>query len=234
MAIESKSHRLSEQFIVKSVDTEIIQEWYVKRHYIGKSPTNSLYSFALYDTCNKMVGVMSIGFSAAMGTNTLLGDSYRTLELTRLIINEGLPKNTASYFMGKAFSLLPKPLAIISYADASVGHHGYIYQATNFLFIGCTDSRVFFVKDGIEYHPKTIYNLYGTSSYKDERLINDGYEVIRKPSKYRYILFLGKKRDVKQMREIILSKGYKILPYPKGDNQRYDSKAELNVQMSLL
>jgi hypothetical protein len=37
--------------------------------------------------------------------------------------------------------MLPKPTIVVSYADTAMGHIGYIYQASNFLFTGTTKER---------------------------------------------------------------------------------------------
>lgn len=62
--------------------------------------------------------------------------SDRVFELNRLCVSEGLPKNALSWFVGQTFKMLPSPLALVSFADSGQNHHGYIYQATNWIYTG--------------------------------------------------------------------------------------------------
>ena len=66
---------------------------------------------------------------------SICGEKYMDMvyELNRLCTNDDLDKNANSYFISRCFDLLPKPMIIVSYADKSVGHNGYIYQALNFM-----------------------------------------------------------------------------------------------------
>ena len=53
--------------------------------------------------------------------------------------------------------MLPSPLCLISYADYTFGHNGYIYQATNWIYCGLNQihERQIFYK-GKEVHPRSI------------------------------------------------------------------------------
>jgi hypothetical protein len=57
-----------------------------------------------------------------------------------LIVEDNLPKNSLSFFVSSCLKELHRelkePLCIISYSDPNAGHHGYIYQATNWLYTG--------------------------------------------------------------------------------------------------
>jgi hypothetical protein len=48
---------------------------------------------------------------------------------------EDMPKNTESYCIGQSIKHLkkdkPEVKVLVSYSDISMGHVGYIYQATN-------------------------------------------------------------------------------------------------------
>jgi len=58
------------------------------------------------------------------------------LELNRLVIDEGSKKNVLSFFVSQTLKKLPCPNVVVSYADTSQNHHGYIYQATNWIYTG--------------------------------------------------------------------------------------------------
>jgi hypothetical protein len=54
--------------------------------------------------------------------------------------------------------------------------------------------------------------------------------MVERPRKHRYFMFLGSKTERKKMRSKLV---YDIVPYPKGDNKRYDASYEPNVQLTL-
>jgi hypothetical protein len=71
---------------------------------------------------------------------------------------------------------------------------------------------------------------FNPSKTIDENFIAVGGEVVRVEKKNRYIYLPGDKRQVKDMRSKLK---YPILPYPKGDNQRYDASYNPDVQLAL-
>ena len=211
---------------VKSIDTFQTKEWFLRKHYAHRMPPIS-YSFGLYNN-NELVGVCSFGDCGGSTNSHTLIDGYKVNELNRLIVNEGLEKNSLSYFVSHCLKLLPKPMAIISYSDISMGHHGYIYQATNWTYTGQTKGDYEFIKSGRQYHRKSIYDLLGTGNI--ENAIKNGYEVIRGTAKHRYFYFLGNKRQKKEMIELLK---YSKCTYPKGENKRYNASYKPSTQKTL-
>lgn len=93
---------------------------------------------------------------------------------------------------------------IVSYSDTAMNHHGYIYQACNFLYTGLTDERTD-IYTGEGRHPR---------HYTDDDA-NGEYRQIRSP-KHRYIYFCTNLKKEKEEWRMALR--YAVLPYPKGDN----------------
>ena len=54
--------------------------------------------------------------------------------------------------------------------------------------------------------------------------------MVDRPRKHRYFYFLGNKTQKKQM---LNNLKYKIMPYPKGENKRYDASYKPTVQTKL-
>jgi hypothetical protein len=164
--------------------------------------------------------------------NLKIGD-FDIIELNRLVVNEGLQKNVLSFFVSKCLKHLPKPLIVLSYADPNKGHHGYIYQATNWLYFGQGqrkdggwDSGVTsFIRGDKEYHAKTVSTLIGSASKRIAE--ENGFTRIFSKPKHKYIFLLGTKKEKEQMLKSI---PYKVMPYPKGDNVRYDSSYNPSTQ----
>lgn len=133
--------------------------------------------------------------------------SKSVYELNRLCRTEDL-KFPLSQFVAKCLRLLKqKDWIIVSYSDTQMNHHGYIYQACNFIYTGATKRRTDIV----------------TPSGKHARHYNkeDKNCSIRKvrSSKHRYIYFCTSNRKLKK--EWANNLKYPICKYPKGDNSNY-------------
>lgn len=225
-------------FKVVAIPREQTKEWLIYKHYAGRMPSIS-YSFGLYDG-NSLVGVCTYGLPPAENVQLLCGERYKdnAIELNRLIKNDGLPKNTQSWFVAQTFKLLPKPLIIISYADPNNGHNGYTYQALNFLFTGnggSTKEYIFNGKQITTRHVKEYWfknrNLpFDKRLTIDQNFKNAGGEVLEQKPKNRYVIFLGNKRQKKEMLKYLK---WEVKPYPKVQNIRYDTSHKTTTQQRL-
>lgn len=214
---------IKNKYKVLPVDYRECKDWFLRKHYAKRIP-NCTYCFGLYSEDadslfgNLVIhGVISFGISANNNLNEIV-QGCDTLELNRLIVDEGLEKNSLSFFVSTALSLLPKPMLVVSYADPGNGHHGYIYQATNWIYTGVGSAHNEFIKDGKKYHQKTMFDRYGTSSVQNA--IERGYTPILSVGKHRYLMLLCKKRD---RNKFLAAIPWAKQPYPKGDNKNYDS-----------
>jgi hypothetical protein len=198
----------------------VCKDWLIKKHYLHRLPTIK-YAFALIIS-TKVEGVCV--FSPAVARFDL---SVSPIELSRLIINENLPKNTLSRFLSMALKAIQNPHVVVSYADQSFGHTGYIYQATNWIYTGTSSAEAKIFINGEELHRRTIYERYGTSSIPKLKEMGLLVEEFAQLGKHRYFQFTGSKKDRMNLKREISEK-YPILPYPKGNNTRYDVGEELN------
>lgn len=85
------------------------------------------------------------------------------IELRRLAIIDDTPKNTESFFIGKTLRWLKQNTRlkiVLSYADPNYGHEGIIYKATNFKFMGLTQSTKVIMLNGKKYHDKSLRTKY--------------------------------------------------------------------------
>jgi len=211
---------------VLQIKPEETHDWLLYKHYAKLLPSVIMFAYGLYDKSNVLQGVMTYGISGARENNKL--GRFDIRELTRLVLNENLDKNSTSFFIAKTFKLLPKPLVLLSYSDMNFGHHGYIYQATNWIYTGLSKGRNTFVdKNGKEIHEKTIFDRYGTN--KMEKLSTLGFTRRQKLPKHRYFYFIGNDKDKIEMKSELL-KRYNIEQYPKGNNKRYDASYKCMTQ----
>jgi len=111
----------------------------------------------------------------------------------------------------------------------SASHVGYIYQATNWIYIGIgSNERKIFI-DGIRQHRRNLFDVYGTSSLKKLKELL-GYRFTysnEKFGKHKYVYVLGKsKKDKKRiMNSLIVTS----LPYPKGNISFYNDKSNIFI-----
>ena len=203
---------------VKSIEHYECKEWLLYKHYAKRLPSIS-YSFGLFDH-NILIGICTIGKPAS--PSLCIGvcgkeQSEYVYELNRLVVNDELPKNSLSYFVSRVLKTLPT-MILVSYADTSQNHHGYIYQATNWVYTGKTKERT---DIGLE---------DGTHSRHYDKNIDKTLFRKKRSAKHRYIYFIGNKRQIKKWKSML---NYKIKPYPKGENKRYDSSYVPLVQTKL-
>ena len=222
------------------IKKEECTEWFLQKHYAKRMPSFSV-AFGLY-VGDILSGVCSLGkpmsHTLVKGAfNGLYQDCF--LELNRLVVNDGLPSNTLSFFVSQCLKQLTKPHVVVSYADTSQNHHGYIYQATNWIYTGLSNKFVDYAVEGLEHlHHASIGDSVGrydkTEGIDKHTLLRERYGdklyLKERPRKHRYIYLLGTKTEKKVMMKNL---SYEIFPYPKGENKRYDSSYNPPVQKLL-
>jgi len=191
------------------------EPWLLEKHYAKRMCPIS-FAFGLYDD-EQLVGVVTYGVPASpflcMGVCGI-DNKDKVLELNRLCLNDGL-KNGASFLVSKSLQMLPKPTIVVSYADTAMGHVGYIYQASNFLFTGTTKERT---------------DMAGEDGKHSRHNLGNSENRINRSAKHRYVFFVGNKYQKSSLLEQL---NYQVMPYPKGDSQRYDSGTSVKTQQLL-
>jgi hypothetical protein len=152
---------IKEKYKVKSIAKYLCKDWLLHKHYAKRIPS-IIYAFGLYKK-RILVGIITFGMppSSTLAAS-ISGEKYKNLvlELNRLVVNDGLEKNTLSFFVSKSINNLPKPKIIVSFSDNNMNHNGYIYQATNFLYTGKTSNTCMYLdKDGKEFHFRNLGHL---------------------------------------------------------------------------
>ena len=209
---------IKETFKVKSIKKELCKEWLLYKHYAKRIPSIS-YSFGLFKN-DTLEGVLTIGKPASnslcVGVCGLKNSKY-VYELNRLCVNDGLIKNSLSYFVSQSLKMLNN-IILVSYADTLQNHNGYIYQATNWIYTGATKERTDIGSEDNKHSRHYDKNI----DYKKNRKFRS--------SKHRYIFFIASKKKKKQwLKEL----NYKKQPYPKGKNIYYDASYKITTQTEL-
>ncbi len=175
----------------------------LEKHYKHrKSPCSS--AFGLVDTTTgEIKGVVVYGMPASFTLcEGICGKEEKgnVLELTRLWVDDDVPKNGESFLIGNTLKLLDKEI-IVSFSEIKEGHYGGVYQATNFIYCGLSAKRTDRKRiDGQDKHNRhTSYDKEGTV-------------LVPRPRKHRYVFFNTNRRRKK---ELLRKLRYEILPYPK-------------------
>jgi len=183
---------IKDKYIIKSIESEFCREWVLKKHYAKRLPPIE-YAFGLFDINNIIQGCVTFGTPVSSTLRNLWDNKYKLMELNRLVVNGNLEKNVLSYFVSSALLMMPKPLVIVSYADTSKNHHGYIYQATNFYYTGLSAIfKDYYIKGMEHLHNGTIMDMSRGKENRVEWLrqkYGDNLIMIDRPRKHRYFYF---------------------------------------------
>ena len=214
---------IKEVYKVKSIKKELCKEWLLYKHYAKRIPSIS-YAFGLFDS-KMMQGILTVGKPASnalcIGVCGKHNSKY-VYELNRLCVNDGLKKNVLSYFVSQSLKMLNN-IILVSYADTSQNHNGYIYQATNWIYTGLSAKRT-------ERYDINNPNRHSKSVTDSKNVKYQELAVRDRPQKHRYIFFIGSKKQKKQwLKEL----NYKIQAYPKGENTNYDTSYKTTTQTEL-
>ena len=192
---------------IKTIDYCLAKDFLLPKHYSGRTPSIS-YAFGWY-IANELVAVCTFGKPASpFLCRGVCGADFspRVFELNRLCRVDSL-QEPLSYFVSACLrKLRAKNLIIVSYSDTQMNHHGYIYQACNFIYTGKTKERTDKYTEG---------NKHARHYSNSEQ---NGLRKIRS-AKHRYIYFAMKDKKIRE--SAIKSLNYETAPYPKGDNKNY-------------
>jgi hypothetical protein len=186
----------------------------IANHYLGRQ-ASTMFAFGLFDGL-ELIGTIIYGKPASPSLcKGVCGpeESPQVIELTRLWIADGTPKNTESYLIGRTLKMLPKEHDIIvSYAEIGAGHVGTVYQATNWIYTGLSDRHVEWRLDGeIGQHTRHLFDEHGGVKLAKE-VYGDRLQRHERGRKHRYIFFTGSKSRRAELKRKLR---YAVQPYPK-------------------
>lgn len=142
-----------DQYSIIEISVDIAKDFCDKYHYLRKSfPVVPKKQYGLYWN-NHLIGVAVFSIPSSGYNNSIL-------ELSRFCLVDGLPKNSASWFLSRILKLIkdyPQLQNLISYADDSL-HLGTIYKATNWKSMGSTKGTYYYLnKSGEHLSRQMIY-----------------------------------------------------------------------------
>ncbi len=180
-------------------------------HYSGCLPSFKRLKVGAWEG-GKFIGVVLFG----QGATPEYGKRFHlpitgVCELTRVALSSH--SVSTSRILAIALKFLKKQCPnlrlVISFADSSQGHHGGIYQATNWIYDGSVSTHGYRVNGKIE-HPKTLHSRYGKGGQSIPWLrqhIDKKAERVVAAIKHRYLMPLDDemRKQIEPLRK----------PYPK-------------------
>lgn len=206
---------------VTKVSSGFARPYIAKYHYSQTMPDSTLYVYAGWYG-DKLAGIICFGMGAGKNQFLFIDKNVKNgeyIELTRLWSPDCMPRNTESKLISTSIKMLPKDIKfVLSFADDSKNHKGYVYQATNFNYLGINKGgKMLITEDGITKHPRLLgvyrmrHNKY--KKYSNKELMKElGYKYINGGCKHRYLFIRGNKNEKKRIKLLIKDK---IKPYPK-------------------
>lgn len=204
---------LKDNYTIKPITYQEAMEIVVEHHYLHrKAPCSK--AFGLIDKDNKIKGVIVYGVPPS---STLLkgicGDTEKSnvYELTRLWVNDDVPRNGESYLIGNTIKLLDKEI-IVSFSEIKQGHRGIVYQASNFIYCGLSSKFKDPKVKGLEHQHHATYAHGLTNKEVEAKFGIENVYYVDRPRKHRYIYFNA---STKRKKELLSKLRYKVQPYPK-------------------
>lgn len=201
-------------YVVAPMKSSVGKAFIIEHHY-SHGCHNGPMCYGLYDD-SRLIGV--IAFATPCSENvrrSVFGPEHvnRVTELHRLVILDETPKNAESYFIARALRNLklgrPHLWGILSFADATQGHIGVIYQATNAIYTG-SSSRARFFRDqnGRLRHPRQNGHNISLADARER-----GWTSEMREAKHRYLFLMPDDRGhLKALKKLCRLNS---LPYPK-------------------
>lgn len=201
--------------ITAKMATEIVKKY----HYSGKTVSNSKLHLGI--VCeNDLVGCLSYG-PPMNGTKTsdkiLPGvDMY---ELNRMVMDDTEPRNSESRAIAACNDWLRKNTNVqylLSFSDGKEGNVGYIYQATNWTYIGYLLSDSFYDLDGKILHSVTVWHKFKEDhhlrdTHTTHEILCKSFQTVSRITSKQHVYLLPLYKKVKFP--------FATKPYPKKDKE---------------
>lgn len=181
---------------IKEISRSEYIPFYGAYHYLGKTGrsghTIGAYLHDQLLACATIGGITRVEMAEKQKAQV-----SEMKELIRFCIHPEFHKrNFGSWFLGRATKAYKSAhqhvRLLISFADASQGHIGTIYEAANWEYDGDTGSSYHYILDGQRIHKKTIYDkAVKAGLIESEYMQQTGASKVRELPKRRYLYRLN-------------------------------------------
>jgi hypothetical protein len=207
--VESFGH--VRDFAVSRIKAADVEEFCGRWHYIGRAGSTT-WNYGMWDGIT-LVGVVSYNLPTMPACSAFFGPERWdwVVHMGRLVCAEDAPRNSESRLIALSLRELrvdrPVARAVVSYAAQDQGHIGYVYQATNALYLGETSRTHYYVDESGSRRAKKQHD-----NLSMHKAIARGWTVHADPPKHRYVYLLGNKTERREARALLK---FPVLPYPK-------------------
>ncbi len=193
------------------VPHRVAQDVLVRHHYLHSMPGGTKLTFGVF-TDSRLRGAVSLGVGPINGHRLVEGATRDDcLTLTRLWLEDDLPKNSESRLLGVLVRALRRSTRLkflLSYADPGVGHVGTVYQAAGWLYTGVSEAQPLMdLGDGVPRHLRSVGSAFGTHSAAYLRRRGLPVRLVPQAGKHRYVVFVDPTWRIRLL--------VPVLPYPK-------------------
>jgi hypothetical protein len=212
-------------FYVKEISKKESQRIILEYEWLGTMGR----AFACYGLFieNELHGAINFGLPASPESRNICGVEIakKAICLERGACTHLTPKNAASFFIKRAIRMAYKKYGwevFYAYSDEEAGEIGTIYQACNWFYIG----------QGVGRRPgrKREYYLSPDDELISERtlrrralkksiILKQGWTLIEKMPKHKYVWFEGSKNEKKKLKELCR---YEFKEYPKKNYRQHE------------
>jgi hypothetical protein len=183
-----------------------VENW----HYSRRMPKSKMVRIGVWEL-GKFIGALVFSYGATPQIGKPFGLKMTEIcELTRVALTKhSAPvSRIVAIAIKKLRAFCPGLKLIVSYADLDRDHHGGIYQAGNWLYVGRTKPDCYLKVHGVVEHRKSIYDRYGNQGLAWlQKNVDPKAERIADAGKHKYLMPIDAELGV---RLVNLKK-----PYPK-------------------
>lgn len=175
MMFELDTDVQSKKYVAQEISSKDAKKMVTKYHYSEKVVSNSSLHIGLFSRETfRLVGCLSYGPPMnGEKTSKKISDAPKMFELNRMVMADSEPRNSESHAIGLCNKWLKKNTDVdylLSFSDGKENNVGYIYQATNWKYLGYLLSNSFYDLDGAITHSVTVWHRY-----KEKHALRDSH-----------------------------------------------------------
>lgn len=214
----------NKKYFVEQIHSSKANKMTALYHYSGVGFKKAILNLGVFrKEDSKMVGVLQWGSSYQENIRldryvkeTINKSEYLELNRFSMADSEGPNSESQAISLGIKWikKYMPEIRLLVSYAGRKEGNYGYIYQATNWEYLGYFISEGFWFVDGVECHLATLWYRYKHHANQDLPFIEgicDMYQDVRKTWTKQFIYIMRLDNS--------LTTATPVLEYPKPTNE---------------
>ena len=185
------------RFEIQVVGRDAVKSLLEKHHYthsVGKVTI----AYGLFDG-GTLVGAITYGQVSSRDLAQSIfegGNQHNCFEFLRMVVLDDVTCSR-SWFIARTIKLLrkshPHIRMLVSFADQTEGHWGYVYQASNWLYTGTTNKKYHYLRGEKRVNKRVVWDAAQKISMPEKDFAaQNGYIKIEELPKFRYIYPLDK------------------------------------------